>query len=107
MRASRIERAVSVFPVRKLRWKCAAAGRGIAEIGESEFEELVLKSDRPVLVEFVAKWCGPCRLISPAIEWVAQVCSLVLHLFNPRIVNSYLILIPCDVFNVLLLMLDD
>ncbi|KAJ7942640.1 Thioredoxin [Quillaja saponaria] len=47
-------------------------GTGILEINETQFSETVLKSNRPVLVEFVATWCGPCRLISPAIEWVAQ-----------------------------------
>ena len=43
------------------------------EIGEAQFSDVVLKSDRPVLVEFVATWCGPCRLISPVIEWAAKV----------------------------------
>lgn len=48
-------------------------GAGIAEINETQFSDTVLKSDRPVLVEFVANWCGPCRLISPIMEWAAQV----------------------------------
>jgi len=46
---------------------------GITEINESQFKETVLKSERPVLVEFVATWCGPCRLITPAMESIAQV----------------------------------
>lgn len=49
----------------------------IKEIKETEFSEVVLKSDRPVLVEFVATWCGPCRLIAPAIESLAQVYFFV------------------------------
>ena len=49
---------------------CAA---GVAEINESQFEETVLQANRPVLVEFVATWCGPCRLISPAMESLAKV----------------------------------
>jgi len=54
---------------------------GITEINESQFNETVLKSDRPVLVEFVATWCGPCRLITPAMESIAQVpLSLFLSL---------------------------
>lgn len=59
--------------VRKLSVTCA---NGIREINETQFSDSVLKSDRPVLVEFVANWCGPCRLISPAMEWVAQVPAL-------------------------------
>ena len=37
----------------------------------SEFSEKVLKSDVPVLVDFWAEWCGPCKAIGPAIEQIA------------------------------------
>jgi len=40
-------------------------------ITTSEFEEKVLKSDVPVLVDFWAPWCGPCRAIGPSIEQIA------------------------------------
>ncbi|WP_457616437.1 thioredoxin [Lutibacter sp.] len=42
------------------------------EITDATFEEVVLKSDKPVLVDFWAAWCGPCRMVGPIIEELAS-----------------------------------
>ena len=42
------------------------------EITDANFEEAVLKSDKPVLVDFRAAWCGPCRMVGPIIEQISE-----------------------------------
>jgi thioredoxin 1 len=42
------------------------------EITDANFEELVLKSDKPVLVDFWAEWCGPCRMVGPVVEDISR-----------------------------------
>jgi thioredoxin 1 len=42
------------------------------EVNDGNFEEVVIKSEKPVIVDFWAEWCGPCRMIAPIIEDLAR-----------------------------------
>ncbi|KAE9618519.1 hypothetical protein Lal_00047280 [Lupinus albus] len=70
-------------------------GSGVVQIDETQFKDTVLNANRPVLVEFVANWCGPCRLISPAIQSLAQeyedrlAVVKIDHDANPKLIEEY------------------
>lgn len=44
----------------------------VEKVNQSNFEDKVLKSDKPVLVDFYADWCGPCKMLSPVVEQIAE-----------------------------------
>ncbi|MEE9235465.1 MAG: thioredoxin [Candidatus Acidoferrales bacterium] len=47
-------------------------GNNVVTVNESNFEQEVLKSDKLVLVDFWAEWCGPCKMLSPTVEAIAN-----------------------------------
>lgn len=67
----------------------------VSEITDSNFEAEVLQSDKPVLVDFWAVWCGPCKALTPTIEALAEKYNGVARIVkidvdeNPAVTNRY------------------
>lgn len=53
-------------------WRCFSMSDLVREVTDDSFEQDVLKADQPVLVDFWAAWCAPCRMLAPTIEQIAQ-----------------------------------
>ena len=69
----------------------------VLHITKENFESEVLRSDRPVLIDFWATWCGPCRMIAPVIEEIAEeredikVCKINVD-DEPELANTFRIM---------------
>ena len=47
----------------------------ILKLSDAEFENQVIKSEKPILVDYWAEWCGPCKMIAPVLEEIAEELS--------------------------------
>jgi thioredoxin 1 len=66
-----------------------------AAVTDASFEQDVLKSDVPVLVDFWAPWCGPCRMVAPIVDEIAKEFAGQIKVFklntdeNPNVASQY------------------
>jgi thioredoxin 1 len=60
----------------------------VREVNENDFDQIVLKSKTPVLVDFWAEWCAPCRVLAPTVEAIAEQYGDTTRVFKLNVDNS-------------------
>ena len=75
------------------------------EITQENFEKEVLKSDRPVLIDFWAPWCMPCRIIAPTVEKLSQELKGKVSVFKSNVDESPEIATQLSILNIPTLLL--
>jgi len=70
------------------------------EITQENFDKEVLKSDRPVLIDFWAPWCMPCKIIAPAVEKLAEEMKGKVNVFKSNVDESPEIATDLSVLNI-------
>src|SRR6478752_3705465 len=67
-----VERGASGAGLARRRFERRTTMANIGDITDSEFEQKVLQSDKPVLIDFWADWCVPCHMVSPVVEEISR-----------------------------------
>ena len=75
-------------------------GKEIIKVNEKDFDSEVLKSEIPVLVDFYADWCGPCKMVEPTMEVLSKEYSGKVKFVKVNVDNSQAISMRYDIMSI-------